>query len=97
LKRRDRQSSCFDRPTICSLPSARPTDPPGLRRLRFPFFYSVVKEQGLTVSSPRTTAGLRRPRREEERDLAPGYPRPLPRVKQVIAARLPRSDTAPRE
>ena len=92
LKRRDRQSSAS---TV--LPLARSTGPPGLRRLRFPFFYSVVKEQGLTVSDPRTMAGLRRPRREEERDLVPGYPDTLPRVKQEIAARLPHSDTAPRE
>jgi hypothetical protein len=66
LKRRDRQSSCFDPSSTPALPHVRPSDPPGLRRLRFPFFYPLVKEQGIAVSGPIALgAGLRRPRREE--------------------------------
>jgi hypothetical protein len=91
LKRRDRQSSCFDRPPALALPLARSGSPPGLRRLRFPFFYALVKEQDLAVSDPRTIgSAFAAPIAKRERDLVPGYPDTLPRVKQEIAARCPR-------
>ena len=45
LKRRIRQSVASTNRFARALPRSRWAGPPGLRRLRFPFFYSVVKER----------------------------------------------------
>jgi hypothetical protein len=75
LKRRDRQSSCFDPSSALALPRVRPSDPPGLRRLRFPFFYPLVKEQCARSATPTMSPAFAAPIAKRERDLVPGYPR----------------------
>ena len=82
LKRRDRQSSAS---TLRAL--ARPSDPPGLRRLRFPFFYALVKEQGIAVSHPLAArSAFAAPLREERTRLGVWRSQTRPRVYQEIAA-----------
>jgi hypothetical protein len=76
LKRRDRQS-LFDPPSV-----RRPTDPPGLRRLRFPFFEPLVKEPG--AASQTIGAAVAVPSRRK-RGPSPGEPGSLA-SKPVIAA-----------
>jgi hypothetical protein len=77
LKRRDRQSSCFDRPCASALPLPRPSGPPGLRRLRFPFFYLLVKERVIRGqrASPRRSPAIAGPHREDETRLGAWLPR----------------------
>ena len=67
-------------------------DPPGLRRLRFPFFKPLVKEQVISAQRPERTVRLSPPRREEDeadRLVRPGKPR----VNPEIAAHWSRTGT----
>jgi hypothetical protein len=87
LKRRDRQSSCFDRRSTLALPLRRSSGPPGLRRLRFPFFYALVKEQDPRSATPSLGSAFAAPLRRVETLNLDKYPG-MSRVKQEICCPL---------